>query len=213
MHNMDWLERAGAEHQGSALLSPSKEQLHTDTVWLVGKIDNGERKIHACFYICFFQHIVSSQCIFHLSGRLTALHALPIVSCPCRCTALYILTCLFWNLAVSSLEETDVFLLPLRSLNAPLLPHQHLLPISSRRALTVTASWYSFSSTPVAWLFSWGQEVASYSRLVVDHCVRKAWRKLCCLCLLLICVLMPGLMCKVSVQSSRKYALPVLCKV
>lgn len=32
IHNADWLERAGAEHQGSALLSPSEEQLYTDTV-------------------------------------------------------------------------------------------------------------------------------------------------------------------------------------
>lgn len=153
-------------------LSITESQQRSTSHWnceVGGKIGNGEEK-NACLflYLLFSAYSFFSVC-FHLSGRPTALHALAIVNCPCRCTALYILTCLFWNLTVSRLGKIDVFLLPLRSLSAPLLPHQHLLPVNSRRALTVAASWYSFSGTPVAWLFSWGQEMASYSRLIVDH--------------------------------------------
>lgn len=66
IRNMDWLERAGIEHKGSALLCPSKEQV---TLILCGWGKNWqwreEKKrcktfLHACFSICFFQHTVSS---------------------------------------------------------------------------------------------------------------------------------------------------------
>lgn len=197
--DVDCMERAGVEYQGSALLCPSEEQLLTDTVRLWEKF---------AMCPCLFLHLLFSVYgffaqDFHLSKRLFA--------CPAyRQLSLWVylsvfLTHLLWNLTVSRLDGTDVFLLPWRSLKASLLPHQHLLSVNSKRAFTVKASWCSFSSIAGAWLFSCGRELASHSRLIVDHYVKKVQSKLCCLCLL-ICMLMTGLMCKVFVLCSRKCA-------